>query len=329
MGVEEEIQQLLLEGRTPKEVIQMGYQKPTVYKIHGILKKGTVTETYSLWCIENIKFSQDRYQPNQSGIVTFELRNTADTDLYVYRVGIQPEWLKEKWYSITLRVLLHPNEKKQSVIGFDIPQLPLDEYGIRFGTEGQYLYPSIRGIKGEQYIQWSEPVFIDIKMPRMRYKIFISHSTQDMFLIRQLAKHLDNYGIDVVIAEDIRSPGIKLEEKIYSLIRECDFVLGILTSNGVNSEWVRKEINYAHKINKPIIPLVEEGIRINMDIEYVPFDSSESIKSILDKIRNGIDKLREKRIIGHDAMKIIVPVVTAGLIGVFVGILIASSGKKT
>ena len=118
-----------------------------------MLKKGSVTETYSLWPIENIKFSQDRYQPNQSGIVTFKLRNTADTDLYVYRVGIQPEWLKEKWYSITLGVLLHPNEKKQSVIGFDSPQLPFDEYVIRFGTEGQYLHPSIRGIKGEHYIQ--------------------------------------------------------------------------------------------------------------------------------------------------------------------------------
>jgi len=329
MGIEEEIRKLLLKGKTPRELIQMGYKKPSVYKVNKLLNQGSIRETYSLWCIENIRFNQDRYQPGQTGTVTFELKNTSDTDLYVYRVGIQPEWLKEKWFAINSRVLLHPLEKKQFGIKFDIPQLPFDEYGIRFGMEGQYLYPSIRGIKGEQYIQWSEPVFINIKMPQTGYKVFISHSVKDIFLIRQLAKHLDNYGVDVIIAEDIRTPGVKLDDKFYGLIRESHLVLGILTKNGVNSEWVKKEINYAYKLNKPIIPLVEEGIQIRMSIEYVPFSLREPIESILHKIKDGFNKIKEKKIFGQDITKVIVPILIAGLAGILVGLLLAGSGKRS
>jgi len=321
MGVEEEIRKLLLDGKTPLELIKMGYKKPTVYKINKLLNEGTIRETYSLWLIENIVFNQNRYLPNQKGIVSFELRNTSDTDLYVYRIGIQPEWLKEEWIAVDSRSLLHPNEKKSFTVGFDIPNLSLGEYSIRFGIEGQYLYPSIRGVRGEQYIQWSEPIFIDVKMPSTGYKIFISHSTKDMFLVRQLEKYFECYGIEVIIAEDKRQPGVKLDEKFYGLIRESHFLLAILTKNGLSSDWVKNEVNYAHTIKKPIIPLVEESIKIKSSVEYINFNREESIESILSKIEDGINGIKRKQLIDPDIGKVLFPLVIGGLIGFFGGLL--------
>lgn len=344
MGKEEEIQQLLLEGRNPQELIQMGYKKPTVYKIQGLFKKGSIREINSPWFVENIMFSQDRYLPSQSGSVTFELRNISDTDLYVYRVGIQPEWLKEEWIQIDSRVLLHPNEKRVFTIGFTIPGLglPLGEYGIRFGLDGQYLYPSTRGIRGEQYIQWSEPVFINIKMPATGYKVFVSHSTKDMFLIRQLEKYLDCYGVDVVIAEDIRSPGMKLDEKFYGLIRESHLLIAILSKNGLNSEWVIQEINYAGSIQKPIIPLVEanKDFKVQMNIEYITFSNEEPIDSIITKIIEGFNNIRERQLIlpqpiPHAAASVpfpiplFIPLLIGGTIGLVVGLLMAGSSTNS
>lgn len=328
MGIEEEIQQLLSEGKKPKELIQMGYKKPTIYKIRGLIKKGSIKETYSIFLVENMIFDQDRYLPNQPGTISFELRNTSDTDMYVYRVGIQPEWLEEEWIAVDSRVLLHPNEKIGFTIGFDIPELPLGEYEIRFGIDGQYLYPSKRGVRGEQYIHWTEPVFINIKMPTIGYKVFVSHSTKDMFLIRQLEKYLDNYGMDVVIAEDIRSPGMKLDEKFYGLISEAHILLAILSKNGLDSEWVRNEINYAYSIDKPIIPLVEKNVKVQLNIEYITFAMEEPIDIILNKITEGLNSVRERQLINPVMANTLFPLLIGGLAGVLGGVLLASSLQK-
>lgn len=330
MAKEEEIRQLLLSGKKPKELIQNGYKKPTVYKVHRLLNMGTIRETYSLFNVDRIFFDQDRYLPNQIGTVDFELWNTSDTDLYVYRVGIQPEWLKEEWIAIDSRILLRPNENKRFTLTFDIPELALGEYEIRFGIDGQYLYPSTRGVKGEQYIQWTEPVFIDVKMPSIGYTVFVSHSTKDMFLIRQLEKYLDNYGVDVIIAEDIRQLGIELDEKFNDLISKSNIVLALLSKNALDSEWVEKEINYAYSIQKPILPLVENGAdaEVQLRIEYDTFSMKEPIDSILEKITEGLNSIRERQLLSPVVTNNLSPLLIGGIIGFLGGILIASKSIK-
>jgi hypothetical protein len=201
--------------------------------------------------------------------------------------------MEKEWLAVDSRILLHPLEEKQFSIAFEIPELPLGEYALRFGIEGQHL-PSMGGTASELQTQWSEPTYIHIKKPRTGYKIFISHSTKDMSLIRQLENYLDNYGIDPIIAEDQREPGSYLPEKFEQLIRENHFFLGILTKDSIRSEWVMHETNYALKITKPSILLVEEGAPVETSVEWTPFRMDEPVESIVEKVFEDINKLKDK-----------------------------------
>ncbi|RZN33351.1 MAG: TIR domain-containing protein, partial [Methanophagales archaeon ANME-1-THS] len=293
MAIEEEIWKELTAGKTPNELIEAGYKKPTVYKVYRKFKRGTPRETTSSWKVIKQNFSQERYLPSQQGSVTFTLKNTSNSDLYVYRTGIQPEWMKKEWYALDSRVLLYPSEEKQFSIAFEIPELPLGEYAIRFGIECQHL-PSTGGTPSELQLHWSEPTHINIKNPRTGYKTFISHSIKDMYLIRPLENYLDNYGIDPIIAEDHREPGSYLPKKFEQLIGESHFFLGVLTKNSIKSEWVIHETNYALKINKPSILLVEEGAPVRTSIEWTPFRMDEPVESIVEKVLKDINELRQK-----------------------------------
>jgi len=321
MGIEEEIRDHLRGGKTPKELIRMGYSKSTVYKIYRRLSEGEVRGTYSPWEIY-CRFDQERYQPGQRGNVEFTLKNTSTSDLYVYRAGIQPEWMREKeeneWYAVDARVLLHHMEERKFSISFEIPNLPFGEYCINFGVEGQYLYP----FKTEQCIQWSEPVYVHIKMPQQDIKFFISHSVKDMDLILQLKESLDNNGIDVVLGEYVEEPGSLLSEKFERLIRESDVFLGIFTGNSLQSKWVLYETDYAFKIGKPMFLLVEKEIEpsIQSDLEYILFSLNESFETPMKKILKKISELnlrltKTKEPGRPNKGEILIPALAAGIIG--------------
>lgn len=331
MPMEEEIGDHLRKGKTPKELIQMGYSKSTVYKVYRRFYEGEVRETYSSWEIK-CKFDQERYQPVQRGNVEFTLKNTSTSDLYVYRVGIQPEWMKEReWYALPARILLHPLEEKKFTISFEIPDLPFGEYRVSFGVEGLYLYP----LKSEQSIQWSEPVYIHIKMPRCDMMVFISHSVKDMHLIRQLRKDLDNNGVDVVLGKYVEEPGSLLYEKFERLIRESDFFLGIFTGNSIQSKWVLYETEYAFKIGKPMFLLVEKEIEpsVQSDLEYILFRMDEPVENIIERIIKGISEIKPrltktKQPGGPNIGEILIPALAAGLIGFLGGLFIRSLIRK-
>jgi hypothetical protein len=333
MGIEEEIWGELTSGKTPSELIEAGYKKPTVYKVYRKFRRGSTRETSSSWTVSKWNFSQERYLPCQEGSVTFTLKNSLNSDLYVYRVGIQPEWMEKEWLAVDSRILLHPLEEKQFSIAFEIPELPLGEYALRFGIEGQHL-PSTGGRASELQMQWSEPIYIPVKKPRTGYKIFISHSTKDMSLIRQLENCLDNYGIDPTIAEDQRDPGSYLPEKFEQLIRENHFFLGILTKNSIRSEWVKRETNYALKITKPSILLVEEGAQVKTSVEWTPFKMDEPVEMIVEKVFEDINKLKDKlkrRKIqktseGPDKDEILT-LIGVAIVGFLGGLLMGSFGK--
>lgn len=331
MAIEEEIWKELTSGKTPNELIEAGYKKPTVYKVYRKFKRGTHRKTSSSWNVIKLNFSQERYLPCQEGSVTFTLKNTSNSDLYVYRVGIQPEWMNGEWRTIDPRILLYPLEEKQFSIAFEIPELPLGEYAIRFGIEGQHL-PSTGETASELQTRWSEPTYIHVKNPRTGYKIFISHSIKDMYLIRPLKNYLDNYGIDPIIAEDQREPGSYLPEKFEQLIRESHFFLGILTKNSIKSDWVIHETNYALKINKPSILLVDEDAPVETTAEWTLFRMDEPVESIVEKVFEDINKLKQKitqKRTSEDAdIRKLLTLIGVGVAGFFGGLLMGSFIRK-
>lgn len=294
MGIENSIEELLSQGLSPTEIIeQHHYKKSTVYKVFTNLKMEREPITEPSWKIENIQFNKDRYLQKEKLSIRYGLKNDSEFDLYVYRIGIQPEWLRNEWYVQGERFLLHPQETKRLNAIFQVPyDLPLGEYCLYFGVEGQFLSANRKAYTSMSETQWSYPITLDVKYPRTNIKVFISHSTRDMYLVRELEKYLDNYGISPIIAEDISTPGAYLPKKFEKQIDDCEIILALLTFAGVRSKWVIYETNYALRIGKPSILLKEKDVELETPHEWVVFSRNEPIESIQRKVLSSIETIR-------------------------------------
>ena len=92
----------------------------------------------------------------------------------------------------------------------------------------------------------------------MSYKIFISSSSKDLDLARDLAKRLRKSGLKVVMpepAETINAEYIKGRLKV--VLRTVTEVIVILTKNSVNNQWVMFEIGYATSSGVHVTPIIQ------------------------------------------------------------------------
>ena len=296
MGVEDEILDYLQCGYSPKEVIELGYTKSTVYKVYKKFKAAWHPVTKPVWKIKDIKIfpEKGRYLPGERITISFNFENTSDKDLYLYRVGIQPEWCAQEgiWYAQEVRELIKPHKKQRFSLYLEIPEdLPLGEYEVRFGVEGQYL--PVDTYQPQVGTLWADiPLILHIKYPK-KLKIFVSHSTKNIHLVRELEKQLDNYGIEAIIAEDRPEPGVNLWKKFQSKINESNIFLALLTEEAIKSKWVIKEVNYALEINKPTILLKEKSVKIDSSIEWIEFSKNDRPEAILAKIIEALEKVED------------------------------------
>lgn len=91
MGKEDEIREYLLQGYTPKHVINMGYNKSTVYKVYESIKSFLTSTTKPDWVVY-ITPTEPRCLSGESISMKFKLK--SDKDLYLYRVEFQQSgWL--------------------------------------------------------------------------------------------------------------------------------------------------------------------------------------------------------------------------------------------
>jgi len=331
MGVEEEIRKQLLQGYTPRQLIQKGYQKSTVYKVYNSIKQHIYTTDINKpgWQITNIRFNREgaRYLPGDIVSLSFSFHNLSNNDIYLYRIGLNAEWLPSgKWQVIDVRDLVKSGQERPFSLTIQVPKdITYGEYELRFGVEKQYL--PIIGYQGEHLtVEWSEPEIIHIKKPLNGTKVFISHSVHDIAMIRQFAQQLDINGFKPIIAEDIPEPGVKLTEKIQEKIREATVFLVILTEHSIRSEWVKKELAYAEQLQKPIIPLKEESIAVDFPIEWIEFSRNEKPEIVASKIISAIDDSLRKnapQIASNDAKVFAFAVLAA----IFLGFLVFAASR--
>jgi hypothetical protein len=109
--------------------------------------------------------------------------------------------------------------------------------------------------------------------------IFLSYSSNDKSLARQIAKDLRREGFEVWFDEWKIFVGHSISQKIEKGLEEADFVAVLLTNYSVNSGWVEKE--WQSKIGEEadnkkvlILPLLGEDCRIPLllkDKKYADF----------------------------------------------------------
>lgn len=133
----------------------------------------------------------------------------------------------------------------------------------------------------------------------MAYKVFISHSTSDIGLVTSLAHLLQKFGIDVFVANWYLSPGESLDKKVFDQIESSDCVVVLLTRNGIRSNWVQQEIGYSMQKNRPVIPIVEQGVDPSelaalQGKEYIEYDPYQP-QSALTKLSSFVNGLKLKK----------------------------------
>jgi len=146
----------------------------------------------------------------------------------------------------------------------------------------------------------------------LRLKVFLSHSACDedkglVTGIEILAKKRE--GIDLYIAENDKQPGRDLNDKIEKELKDCDCVWALLTPKGSSSAFVQNEIGAAHIIKRRIIPMLEEGEKLQGMLggltEYVRFNRSghiSPIENILDALEQGCEEIQRERTATSDEL---------------------------
>ena len=137
----------------------------------------------------------------------------------------------------------------------------------------------------------------------MATKVFISHSMKNIELVNQAKAMLEQKGLNAYVAVSEPEPGQKLDEKIVNHIKSSSYFLLLYTKDAEGSPWVNSELGIAVGLNKKIIPIIEEGVRlpsIISGIEYVKLDSinpEKCIQSVCDYLGGLMASKDETKII--------------------------------
>lgn len=273
--IEEEIRRLLRAGHRPSELIRRGFKRSTVYKVYKQLmafQTQPLTHVDTPIVVSVTEVVPDRLLPGAYLRVVFRVSSRAATDIYLVRVGVQPEWLekKEEWVAREVRDLLRPYETRTFSVDIAVPEIPFGAYGLRAGAEYQVL-----GQAFSLQCTWSPEETVSVMYPFQGVRIFVSHSTKDLALARTLRFLLDCYGIEAYITEEEPEPGAYLPEKLQRAIQNSNCVVVLWTLNAARSVWVAWEIERALEMGKLVIPLLqrEAGPPENLrNIEWIEFD---------------------------------------------------------
>jgi hypothetical protein len=114
----------------------------------------------------------------------------------------------------------------------------------------------------------------------MTRKIFISSSSGDSDLARDLAKRLDQPGLKVVTPAEGADGGNTIKARISEALRTADEIVFILTKNSVDSQRLLFEMGAATSLEKHVTVLIqgvehEELPDIIKQMDYVKYADLE------------------------------------------------------
>ena len=97
--------------------------------------------------------------------------------------------------------------------------------------------------------------------------IFVSYSRKDKNIIDELVEGLQSAGYEVWTDRNILG-GTLWRHQIVTKIEGCDVFILTLSSNSINSDNVRKELDLAANSGKKIIPVDLETVTIPQEMQY-------------------------------------------------------------
>jgi hypothetical protein len=87
-------------------------------------------------------------------------------------------------------------------------------------------------------------------------KVFISHSSTDKWIARQISVHLEERGIDSFLDEKDIETGDSINDSIQTHLSDCDEILLLLSPASLKSDWVLVELGGARALKKRLVPIL-------------------------------------------------------------------------
>lgn len=128
------------------------------------------------------------------------------------------------------------------------------------------------------------------QLPRLR--VFLSHATQDTSQVDLVRRQIEALGVDVYLAEHDPQPGTSIAAKIEAALRASHILVVLITTHGLNSNYVHQEIGLARALQKPIIPVIDVNVdtdRLGMlkEVEWLEVDFTQPTEA-LEKLTTSI-----------------------------------------
>jgi hypothetical protein len=137
--------------------------------------------------------------------------------------------------------------------------------------------------------------------------VFISYSKKNHDYANRLANFLMEQGFDIWIDDRSISYGDEWWNVIVNAIMECAAHVLIMTPESQNSKWVRRELNLADHLDKPLFPLLLEGENwpIFVGTQYADLrDGSLPELDFCDRLSRFVPRLKEA---GADVTEMQIP----------------------
>jgi hypothetical protein len=120
-------------------------------------------------------------------------------------------------------------------------------------------------------------------------KVFISHSSSDKWVARQIAKQLGDRGIDSFLDEKDIETGDVIDETIQEHLADCDELLMLLSPAALKSPWVLMEIGGAKVLRKRLIPIL-----VHVGTNDLPHPLAAGLARDLNEIEDYLDEVSER-----------------------------------
>lgn len=158
----------------------------------------------------------------------------------------------------------------------------------------------------------------------MPYQVFLSHSSKDASWVNWIRANARQVGVEVYLHEFDPQPGQLVAGKLRSAIQSSDALVVLLTGSSEGSAYVHQEIGIAKALSKPVIPLVQPGVRKESlamldGLEFIPFDFKNP-QQALQTLLPHLQKLKQAKENQQQAILL-------GFLAI-VGIALLSSGKS-
>lgn len=138
----------------------------------------------------------------------------------------------------------------------------------------------------------------------MAREIFISYSRKDKALVHPFVEQINQVlGIDCWIDLKGIESGAKFQRKLMEAIDNCEIVLFMLSDESLASEWTEREVMYAERQGKRIIPVVIDGNGLRGwfdfhfgNIDFIDIRSEEQKQKLIHNLRDwlGVEKVERK-----------------------------------